>query len=201
MARRVYFAFHYRDVAGFRANVVRNSWATQKDREEAGFFDASLWERTKREGDLTIKRLINAGLEYTSVTAVLIGRETFSRRWVRYEIAKSFERGNGLLGIYIHNIPDKYGDLDSAGPNPFDYLYFDIDWRQGGIWLLECTTNGWRQYEDVPSVSISSIRYDFLKATQFGQFSEVFKVYDWVLDDGYNNLGTWVEMAAQQAGR
>ena len=41
MARRVFFSFHYeRDI--WRANVVRNSWLT-KDREAAGFFDASLW--------------------------------------------------------------------------------------------------------------------------------------------------------------
>ena len=26
-------------------------------------------------------------------------------------------------------------------------------------------------------------------------------VYDWVYDDGFNNLGTWVEAAAVQAGR
>jgi hypothetical protein len=32
-------------------------------------------------------------------------------------------------------------------------------------------------------------------------FFERFSTYDWVDNDGYNNLGTWVEMAAKQAGR
>ena len=33
------------------------------------------------------------------------------------------------------------------------------------------------------------------------RFSTVFPIYDWVYGDGYNNLGTWVESAAQLAGR
>lgn len=104
MARRVYFAFHYRDVASFRANVVRNSWVTKPDRDEAGFFDASLWEEAKKKDDDAIKRMINNALEGTSVTVVLIGAETSGRKWVKYEIKKSHERGNGLLGIYIYTI-------------------------------------------------------------------------------------------------
>ncbi len=28
-----------------------------------------------------------------------------------------------------------------------------------------------------------------------------YKVYDWVADDGYTNIGAWVEAAAKQAGR
>ncbi len=28
-----------------------------------------------------------------------------------------------------------------------------------------------------------------------------FPVYDWVLNDGYNNLGTWVQRAATEAGK
>jgi hypothetical protein len=27
------------------------------------------------------------------------------------------------------------------------------------------------------------------------------KLYDWKNDDGYNNLGDWIEEAAEQAGR
>ncbi len=83
MARRVYFGFDYEDVAGFRANVVRNHWLTKEHRDEAGFFDASLWERTISEGDLAIKRLINGGVTGTSVTCILVGSETYRRAWVQ----------------------------------------------------------------------------------------------------------------------
>lgn len=130
MARRVYFVFHYRDVASFRANVVRNSWVTKPDREEAGFFDASLWEGTKKKGDEAIKRLINSALGGTTVTAVLIGAKTYGREWVKYEIKRSYQQGNGLLGVYIHNIKDKDGKTDDKGDNPFDCFYIDQDGRR-----------------------------------------------------------------------
>lgn len=32
-------------------------------------------------------------------------------------------------------------------------------------------------------------------------FSEIYKTYDWVNDDGYNNLSSWIEKAAKAAGR
>ncbi|ELM3617456.1 TIR domain-containing protein [Aeromonas sobria] len=32
-------------------------------------------------------------------------------------------------------------------------------------------------------------------------FSEMYATYDWVNDDGYNNLATWIEKAAKAAGR
>lgn len=129
MARSVFFSFHYeRDI--WRANVVRNSWVTKPDREAAGFWDASLWEETKKKGDEAIRRLIDQGLEDTSVTAVLIGAETASREWVRYEIEKSLERGNGLLGVYIHNIKNQDGKTDPEGPNPFDQMYVEKDGKK-----------------------------------------------------------------------
>ena len=105
MAKRVFFSFHYQDVIDFRANVVRNHKTTKH--EGAGYFDASIWEDAKKESDLALKRLINSELKNTSVTAVLIGSETYSRRWVRYEIMKSLEKGNLLLGIHINSIAGK----------------------------------------------------------------------------------------------
>lgn len=144
MARRVFFSFHYeQDV--WRSSIVRNSWMTHPDREASGFWDASLWEATKLRGDAAIQRLIDGGLEYTSVTAVLIGSETADRRWVQYELNESYKRGNGLLGIYIHNIKDQNGWTSLKGPDPFTRVYvgqgirpiFLYDWvGDGGYWNL-----------------------------------------------------------------
>ena len=37
MARKTFFSFHFeRDIS---ASQVRNSWVTEKDREDAGFWD------------------------------------------------------------------------------------------------------------------------------------------------------------------
>jgi hypothetical protein len=121
MARRVFFSFHFeRDIT--RANVVRNSWVTQ-DREEAGFFDASLWEDAKTKGDDAVHALIKKGLDGTTVTAVLIGAETAGRKYVEYEIIESYNRGNGLIGVYIHQIKDLRGGTDVRGTNPFASIY------------------------------------------------------------------------------
>jgi hypothetical protein len=91
VAKKVYFAFHYQDVIDFRANVVRKHNFT-KGVEAAGYYDYSIWEESKKQGDVALKRMINSELNGTSVTAVLIGSWTYSRRWVRYEIETS-EKG------------------------------------------------------------------------------------------------------------
>ena len=105
MAKRVFFSFYYeQDV--WRATNVRNAGKVDA-RAAAGWTDASLWEEANRKGRTEIERLIDAGLKGTSVTAVLIGSETASRPWVTYEIEKSIERGNGLLGVRIHALKDQ----------------------------------------------------------------------------------------------
>ncbi len=114
MARRVFFSFHYeRDI--WRASQVRNSWVTKSDREAAGFWDAAAWEEVKKKGDEAIKRWIRSQLEGTSVTVVLIGKETSNRKWVRFEIKESHKNGKGILGVYIHNIKDQNGNTDQKG--------------------------------------------------------------------------------------
>lgn len=116
MARKVFFSFHYqKDI--WRVNQVRNSHIVEGT-AAAGFHDASLWEKARKEGDEAIKNLINAGLNGTTVTVVLIGSDTSTRKYVGYEIDKSIERGNGLLGIYIHNIKDQDGKTATKGAVP-----------------------------------------------------------------------------------
>lgn len=129
MARRVFFSFHYeRDI--WRASQVRNSWVTKPDREAAGFWDAASWEEVKKKGEEAVKRWIDKQLEGTSVTIVLIGAETSEREYVRYEIIQSYNKGNGLLGVYIHNLKDKNGQTDRKGNNPFDYIYIEQNGRK-----------------------------------------------------------------------
>jgi Thoeris protein ThsB, TIR-like domain len=116
MARKVFFSFHYkRDL--WRANVVRNSGVVEGI-SAAGFNDASLWEETKGKGDVAIKKLIDSGLDGTTVTVVLIGAETANRKYVSYEVEQSVARGNGILGIRINNIKGQDGRTDPPGAVP-----------------------------------------------------------------------------------
>jgi hypothetical protein len=119
MARRVYFSFDYeRDV--WRTNQVRNSWVTKGSGEAAGFWDAAEFEEVKRKGKDAIRKWIVGQLQGTSVTVVLIGAKTSDSEWVNYEIEQSHQRGNGLLGIYIHDLKNELQLTDHKGENPFD---------------------------------------------------------------------------------
>jgi len=191
MAKRVFFSFHYQDVIDFRANVVRQHWVTKNDREEAGYFDASLWESSKRAGDESLKRLINEGLDGTTVTAVLIGSLTYSRRWVRYEIFKSLGRGNRLFGVHINSIPGKDQQTKALGPNPFEYL--GVRFAQDGTSVELSEWNGaqWVAYSDLQGWSFSEAKVQSVWG-QFYQLTKWYPVYDWDANDGFNNFATWV---------
>jgi MTH538 TIR-like domain (DUF1863) len=131
--RRVFFSFNYqRDI--WRINQIRNLHEIVGC-AAAGFQDASLWEEAKKKGDAEIKKLIDAALERTTVTVVFIGAETAGRKYINYEIQQSMARGNGLVGIQIHNLKGKDGKPDSPGATPavltkygvpvYNYVYSD----------------------------------------------------------------------------
>jgi len=103
MARCVFFSFHFED--SWKVNQVRNANVVHGV-DKAGYIDHSEYLEAERKGDAALKRLIDQKIERTTVTVVLIGHRTAYRSWVRYEIDKSIERGNGLLGIYIHRLRD-----------------------------------------------------------------------------------------------
>lgn len=154
MARKIFFSFHYERDA-WRAGQVRNSNVVSRG-DEYGFIDAAAWESIKKKGDTEIERWIDGQLENTSVTAVLIGAETADREWVQREIEKSWNRGNGIVGIRIHNIKDQDKETDTFGRNPLDSFKLD----DGTLLSAVCRT------------------------------------YDWVVDDGRENLSKWADEAA-----
>jgi hypothetical protein len=163
MARKTFFSFHYQnDVV--RANHVRKSNVTKDDIEAAGFVDAPDFEVVEKQGGGAIKKWIVGQLSGTSVTVVLIGSQTSNREYVKYELQQSYAKGNGLLGIYIHQCKDFSGKTDTKGANTFGEIGKDA--------------SGNAVY-----------------------FSVAYPCYDWIDDDGYNNLGKWIEAAAKKAGR
>jgi len=118
-ARRVYFSFHY-EADVWRANQVRNSWVTKPDRESAGFYDAAEFEEVKRQGDAAIERWIDRNLDGTSVTTVLVGKDTSNRRWVNYEILRILEKVNAIIFVKVHDLKDQNGQTCQEGSIDFD---------------------------------------------------------------------------------
>ena len=193
MAKRVFFSFHYQDVIDFRANVVRQHWLTKPDREVAGFFDASIWGNAELSGDIGIKRVINSGLEGTTVTCVLIGSETYARKWVRYEVLKSFRRGNSIFAVHINTIKGKDQQTKAKGPSPLSYL--GVTFSASGVTatLWEHANGEWREYSEIDGRS--SYQIDAVSPQYRGKgfkLTEWCKEYDWVVSDGYTNFGSWV---------
>lgn len=158
MVRKVFFSFHYeRDVR--RIQQVRNSWVIRERGSAPPFYDKADFEDAKRRSG-GIERWIEEQMAGCSVTAVLFGRETSQRDWVKYEIKRSYERKMGILAIDIHNVRDPIFGVDIPGRNPLEEWYID------GTSL-----------------------------------ARIYPAYDWVRDDGYNNIGIWIERAARAAGR
>lgn len=156
--RKVFFSFHYdRDVR--RIQQVRQSWVVRERGAAVPFYDKAEFEEAKRRAG-GIKQWIDEQLHGSSVTAVLFGRETYDREWVRYEIKKSYEQRMGILAIDIHNVKDPLTGVDAPGRNPLEY------WKVDGR-----------------------------------PMSSMYRTYDWVRDDGYNNIASWIETAARAAGR
>ncbi len=133
MARTVFFSFHYqRDI--WRVNQIR-SIPNITGNAAAGFKDASLWEESKKKSDDAIKKMIDNALIGTSVTVVFIGAKSAGRKFINYEIQKSLERGNGLVGIQIHHLENHQGETDDPGEIPKAieeagfkvYKYLDVE--------------------------------------------------------------------------
>jgi hypothetical protein len=192
MAKRVFFSFHYHDVSNFRANVVRNHWKTKPDREICGYYDASIWESARKQGDTALKRLINSGLERTTNTCVLIGTETYLRPWVRYELLKSFKRGNHMFGVHINTIKGKDGNVKAKGPNPLEYV--GVTFSDSGLTatLWESVGGKWIEYDKIDGSASYRVEVAQKYRGNGYNLSNFYSAYDWVSDDGYNNFSSWV---------
>lgn len=137
MARKVFFSFKYDDV--YRAMNVRNSNVITSN-TKMGFIDKADFEKVERQGDAAIKRWIDAQLDGTSVTVVLVGENTDKSRWVRYEIDASIARGNGLLTINISKIADGQGNTTTwcglTVPKYSNYRWISDNGRENmGAWI------------------------------------------------------------------
>lgn len=166
---------------------------TKADCEDAGFFDASVWEESQKKGDLALKRLINGALSSTSNTCLLVGSQTYLRPWVRYEIMKSSLRGSHLLAVHINCIKGKDQKCKGLGPNPFDYMgvTYSEDGRTGTF--NEVANGEWVKYDKIDSSANFSVNGRPEHRGKGFKLLNFFKLHDWVAHGGYDNFATWLK--------
>lgn len=117
MARQVFYSFHYKpDV--MRVSQVRNIGSIEANRPAAD----NDWETVKSGKDVAIKRWISNQMKGRSCTVVLVGANTANRKWINYEIAESWNKGMGVVGIRIHGLKNTDGLISKMGANPFDHI-------------------------------------------------------------------------------
>ena len=145
MAREpVFYSFHY-DNDVFRVQQIRNMGVVEGDEPVS----PNDWEQLKRKGDASIQKWIDDSMKYKRCIIVLIGSQTASRPWVKYEIKRAWELKKGLCGIYIHNLKCPRNGTCAKGANPFS------NWNIGNQSMANLVTcydpNGWDAYGDISS--------------------------------------------------
>ncbi len=115
--RQVFYSFHYRHDC-WRAAQVRNIGTIEGNKPAPD----NEWEEITSGGEDAIKRWISDQMKYRSCTIVLIGSKTANRKWINYEIIKSWNEKMGVVGLYIHGLKDSDGYISIKGENPFGYI-------------------------------------------------------------------------------
>lgn len=167
---------------------------------DQGFFDGSVFEASKRESDDALKDFLRDGLDNTSVTCVLAGTNTWVRRWVRYEIARSIIKGNGLLTVYIDGVKNDRGETSVRGADPLAQM--GVYSTANGIFLAEWNGSKWVKYSDYAlAIPEKDLWFYSPKTSTVVQLSDHCLSYDFSKQNGRSNIGDWIETAASVAGK
>jgi MTH538 TIR-like domain (DUF1863) len=213
--RKAFFSFHFDDI--MRVNNVRNTWKiTHPDSSSnRSFIDSSLWEDRKLVGPEGIKQLIRAGVLGTSAVCVLAGSMTWDRRWVKYEIARAVIDGRGLLTVHLNSInhhqtkgphplglnPLAHMGVAKLQPNkrlPPQYYLYEMKLVPDGYGgVLE----QWSRYSDYTAPVKKPAWLTDPSVDHVMPLSVDAAEYDYDLDDGHRNIGSWIDKAAKQSGR
>jgi hypothetical protein len=103
MAKHVFLSFVVEDKA--RVDLFRGQ--AKNRNSDLEFDDYSVTEPFDSTNANYIRTKITEKLRRASITICLIGETTNKSRWVKWEIEKSNELGNRLLGVRLHSDPQR----------------------------------------------------------------------------------------------
>jgi hypothetical protein len=145
--RQVFYSFYYKP-DNWRAAQVRSIGVIEGNKPAPD----NEWEKITSAGDAAIKKWIDGQMKYRSCTVVLVGSKTANRKWINYEIVKSWNNGMGVVGIRIHGLKNKDGKISLRGANPFDYISYGSAGKKLSA-IVKCYS---------PAGSNSKERYDWI---------------------------------------
>lgn len=119
MTRKCFYSFHY-EPDNWRAATVRQIGAIEGNQPASD----NAWETIAYgpNHEARIESWISEQMKGRTCTIVLIGSGTANRKWINYEIVKSWNEGLGVVGIRIHGLKDRNSQTSVSGENPFDYI-------------------------------------------------------------------------------
>lgn len=172
--RQVFFSFRYLYDA-WRASQVRNMGKVS----DSSTFSDNDWEEVREKDDDHIKKWINDEMHMRSCVVVLIGEHTQGRKWVNYEIEQAWEKGKGIVGIYIHGLKNAAEEQASKGKNPFEDFCID-------------TTFNYIVHHSIPADANEINLAKVIKAYDTPYVSSTY-VYNYIKD----NIADWIEEAIE----
>jgi MTH538 TIR-like domain (DUF1863) len=148
MARKCFYSFHFKP-DNWRAATVRSIGSIEGNPPASD----NEWESITSgpDNEQKIQNWIAGQMKGKTCTIMLVGSDTANRKWINYEIVKTWNDGLGLVGIYIHGLKDRHGLESSKGQNPFDFITHGTTKQLSSI--VKCYT---------PQGSTSKERYDWI---------------------------------------
>jgi hypothetical protein len=210
--RKVYFAFDFDDL--MRVNNVRQvgKIGPREASNPRTFSDRSIWESRNIKNEENLKNLMRGAIRHSSAVCALIGANTWRSRWAKYEIARAVIDERGLLAVHVNSINHHARRVpDRPGISPLHWMGV-YNSPNGNFYLYEqhvVVTNTaaaelgfeWRPYEDyttpvplpryIPNIDVGYVMPLSVHTAE----------YDMTTNEGFRNIGAWIDTAAAQVGR
>lgn len=132
--KNVFISHHHKDdasVDGLRKVLsnkgydLRNSSIRVKP-ENQGRLDQN------KVSEKTIERLLRMKMRWASQVIVVIGKETYSRPWVNWEIKVANQLGKPIIGVYENGLKDKVDIPENLNK----YASSIVGWRADSV--IDC---------------------------------------------------------------
>ncbi|ACD89663.1 Domain of unknown function DUF1863 [Chlorobium limicola DSM 245] len=163
--RRVFYSFHYKpDV--IRASQVRQIGAIEGNKSATDNEWEKITSGDETTKDKAIKKWIADQMKGRTCTVVLVGQDTANRKWINYEIIKSWDDGMGVVGIHIHGLKNFEGNISAIGENPFDYITHGVSKKKLST-IVKCYN---------PAGSNSKERYAWIEQHLANAIEEAIKI-------------------------